>query len=77
MTRKKPSNFDEAIAECEEAERLGITNLEDFYKPKVIAAHLGEFLSKKFSERDLIIQPCLPKQGLIPDPSLESRHYLY
>ena len=65
MTRKKPSNFDEAIAECEEAERLGITNLEDFYKPKVIAAHLGEFLSKKFSERDLIIQPCLPKQGLM------------
>lgn len=65
MTRKKPSNFEEAIADCEEAERLGISNLDEFYKPKAVALKLGDFLSKKLPDREFIIQPCLPRQGLV------------
>jgi len=45
--RKKPTNFAEMEAELEEAERLGITNLNDLYNPKIIALNSKEFLSKK------------------------------
>jgi putative DNA primase/helicase len=65
MIRKEPKTLDGVIAECEEAERLGIANLEDLYKPKAIAIPLGEFLAKELPERESIIQPCLPKQGLM------------
>ncbi len=65
MTRKKPTTFDGIISEVEEVERLGLTSTEELYKPKAIALKLGEFLSKKLSEREFIIQPCLPRQGLV------------
>ena len=63
--RKKPTNFAEIEAEIEEAERLGITNLDDLYNPKIIALNSKEFLSKKLPPREFIIEPCLPKQGLM------------
>jgi putative DNA primase/helicase len=63
--RKKPTNFAELEAELEEAERLGITNLDDLYNPKIIALNSKEFLSKKLPPREFIIEPCLPKQGLM------------
>jgi putative DNA primase/helicase len=63
--RKKPTNFAEMEAELEEAERLGITNLNDLYNPKIIALNSKEFLSKKLPPREFIIEPCLPKQGLM------------
>lgn len=63
--RKKPTNFDEVIAECEEAIKLGISNIDDLYNPKIIALNSKEFLSKKLPPREFIIEPCLPKQGLM------------
>ncbi|NBV06699.1 MAG: RNA polymerase subunit sigma-70 [Proteobacteria bacterium] len=64
MKRKIPQTFEETIAECDRALSLGITNTEDLYKPLAIALNGHEFLSKKLPKRELIISPCLPKQGL-------------
>lgn len=63
--RKKPTTFAEIEAECEEVERLGINNLNDLYNPKIIALNSKEFLSKQLPLREFIIEPCLPKQGLM------------
>ena len=65
MTRKAPTTFDEIIAEVEEAEKLGLANVQDLYKPKVIAITCDDFLVMKLPEKEFIIQPCLPKQGLM------------
>jgi putative DNA primase/helicase len=64
MKRRKTQTFDETIAECDRALSLGITNIDDLYKPLAIALNGDEFLSKKLPKRELIISPCLPKQGL-------------
>jgi len=68
MTRykkPKPANFDESLKDIEEAEKLGITNMDEFYNPKVISIGVGDFLSKELPQREYIIEPCLPRQGLI------------
>ena len=65
MTRKRPTTFDEVIAEVNEAQSLGLSNTEELYKPKLIAIGINDFLSKKLTPREFIIQPCLPKQGLV------------
>lgn len=65
MNRTKPQTFDEIIAEVEEMKRLGLDNVQDLYKPNLVAINCGDFLSKKFPPKEFIIQPCLPKQGLI------------
>jgi putative DNA primase/helicase len=65
MTRKRPTNFDEILAEVNEVERLGLDNIDDLYKPKAISINGKDFLSKKLPQKEFIIQPCLPKQGLV------------
>lgn len=64
MKRKIPQTFDESIAEAEEAIRLGFTNIDDMYKPKLIAVSCGDFLSMELPPKEFIITPCLPRQGL-------------
>jgi putative DNA primase/helicase len=63
--RKKPTTFAEMEAEIEEAERLGIANLDDLYNPKLVAYTCREFLELELPPREFIISPCLPKQGLM------------
>ncbi len=63
--RKKPNNFDESLQDIEAAQNLGITNMNDFYNPKVISIGVSDFLSKKLPKREYIISPCLPQQGLM------------
>ena len=63
--RKQPTTFDESLKDMEEAEKLGITNMEDFYNPKIIAIGAKDFLSRKLEPREYIIEPCLPRQGLM------------
>ena len=65
MTRKRPTNFSEIDIELKEAERLGISNIDDLYKPKAISINGKDFLSKTLPQKEFIIQPCLPKQGLV------------
>ena len=63
--RKRATNFDESLKEIAEVEKLGIKNMDDFYNPKIISIGINDFLSKKLPQREYIIEPCLPKQGLI------------
>ncbi len=65
MTRKRPTNLDEVIAEANETRSWGLSNTEELYKPKLIAIGINDFLLKKLPPREFIIQPCLPKQGLV------------
>lgn len=65
LARKKPTNFDELEADIEEAEKLGLKNVDELYNPKIISIGVGDFISKKLPKRQYIISPCLPQQGLM------------
>jgi putative DNA primase/helicase len=65
MTKKLPQTLDGHIAEAEEAIGSGAMTIDEFRKPKLIAIGINDFLLKKLPPREFIIQPCLPKQGLV------------
>ena len=63
--RKKPTTFDQSLKDMEEAERMGLDSVDELYNPKVIAVNVQDFLLEELPQREYIITPCLPKQGLI------------
>lgn len=65
MTNETYSVFDKHIAESDEALALGFDSIEEFRKQKIISINCKDFLSRELPQREFIIQPCLPKQGLV------------